>query len=134
MGAPAGRDRDRGPRVQIRQCIGRRFLIDREDRSIRIFGSDGVSCDSSSASHQSGCESRRRAARGYILVVTIFHVGLFFSLFGFVFWSVEHSPTSGAEQRIVQWANAGATATELRDKNAARVMFDTGVRIGHVHP
>ena len=40
------------------------------------YDSDGVSCDRSSASHQNGCESRRGAARGYILVVTIFRVGL----------------------------------------------------------
>ena len=47
------------------------------------YDSEGVSYDCSSASHQNGCESRRRAARGYILVVTIFRDGLFFFNFRF---------------------------------------------------
>jgi hypothetical protein len=35
-------------------------------------------------------------------------------------------------QRFVQWANAGATATELRAKNAPRFLLDSGVRIDPV--
>ena len=47
------------------------------------YDSEGVSYDCSSASHQNGCESRRRAARGYILVAVVFRVGLFFFNFRF---------------------------------------------------
>ena len=35
-------------------------------------------------------------------------------------------------QRFVHWANAGSTATELRDKNALRFFLASGVRIDHV--
>ena len=61
-----GRDRARAPRVLILRCIGRHLFIGTR-RLIGIdYDSDGVSCDCSSASHQNGCESRRRAARGYV--------------------------------------------------------------------
>ena len=32
----------------------------------------------------------------------------------------------------MHWANAGSTATELRDKNAPRFFLASGVRIDHV--
>ena len=35
-------------------------------------------------------------------------------------------------QRFVHWANAGSTATELRDKNVPRFFLASGVRIDHV--
>ena len=83
----AGRDRPRALRVQILPCIGRRFFIDPR-RSIDMdYDSEGVSYDCSSASHQNGCESRRRAARGYnFSSYDFFVLSCFSSIFDCLCW------------------------------------------------
>ena len=70
---------------------------------------------------------------GILLVVTNFSCRRVFFSFRFsrlVGWAF--TVTFRRVQRFVHWANAGSTATELRDKNAPWFFLASGVRIDHV--
>ena len=85
----------------------------------------------SSISYQNGCESRKRAARGLFRSSFRFFVLAYFlhlKAFGFLVGGLSIRRV----QLFVHWATTGATATELRVKNATWFLLGSGVRIVHV--
>ena len=65
-------------------------------------------------------------------VFSIFRVGIFSSLFGFLVgeWSIHINISTSAA--FCAFGDAWATATKLRVKNATRFLLGSGARIVHV--